>query len=161
MGSAPSVTCQLCQAVNANRKRLRLHARLHYVLCFCSCGYNSKWREMGRTHQKDRRNACDSAIPVYEVDAASFASWRRTLNVALDAFPGEMPTRVIYATPVTSTSTASHPTRLSTQPPSTSRPCTSTLSTSGTRTISHVDAAPVSTLINEFFIPEPEAPLRE
>lgn len=76
MGTAPSMICQLCKAkCTSRRKRLRLHARFHYVHSFCKCGYNSKWRETIRAHQKDARNLCDSTGPVYEIDSASFVSW--------------------------------------------------------------------------------------
>lgn len=125
MGKAPNMVCNLCGATATSRKRIRLHARLHYVHSFCKWGYASKWRESIRTHQKDTRNASSdqSVHPVYEVDAASFASWRRTLNVAVDSYPGEAPTRVITC---------------SQQPAATSSPSTSTVtasapSTSGTR----------------------------
>lgn len=95
MGKAPGLSCQLCGATSTSRKRLKLHARLHYVHAFCRCGYNSKWRETIRTHQKDSRNPCNILGPVYEVDAASFTRWKRALKVNLSTYPGEIPTRII------------------------------------------------------------------
>lgn len=95
MGKSPNMLCNLCGATATSRKRIRLHARLHYVHSFCKCGYASKWRESIRSHQKDTRNSCSDQTPVYEVDAASFASWKRTLGVAIDTYPGEIPTRII------------------------------------------------------------------
>lgn len=117
-GTAPSLQCNLCGAEFNNRKRLRIHARVHYVQCLCPCGFNSKWRESVRSHQKDDRNSCSSKGPVYEVDSQSFASWQRTFRTPLSSYPGEIPTRVVDAT--------SAPTRAT--PASTSTATTSTAS---------------------------------
>lgn len=81
---ATNVTCHLCNYRCSRRKRLALHARLHYVYSFCRCGYGSKWRETIRKHQTNTRNDC---------------------NVPLNTYPGEVPTRVIQQ-PTTSASSA-------------------------------------------------------
>lgn len=42
IGSAPSVICQHCGYECTSRKRLLLHARVHWVHCLCKGGYPSK-----------------------------------------------------------------------------------------------------------------------
>lgn len=119
-GTAPSVTCQLCNYVCTSRKRLLLHTRLHFVHSFCERGYNSKWRETIRKHQTDTRNNCNTLGPVYEVDSTSFASWRWVLNVLLPSYTGEIPTRVVGPSTTytaASTSTTSTTTSMPTSTP--------------------------------------------
>lgn len=124
--TAPNMNCQLCDATCLNRKRLRLHAGLHYVHCFCNCGYNSRWRETVRSHQKDLRNLCDVRGLVYDVDATSFDSSQRTLRTTLDSYPGEVPTHIFN-----STATSNRP--------SSSSATSSTVSTAPSRAVSRLD----------------------
>lgn len=114
---APNLSCRLCGAVCTTRKHLRLHAQLHYVHTFRSCGYNSKWRETVRMYQKDSRNQCIIAGSVHEVDSMSFDRWRRTVGVNQETYPGEVPTRVVtfmvkLDTKLTKKSTTSAPSSL-------------------------------------------------
>lgn len=55
--AAPNATCCLCSYKCTSRKRILLHARLHFVHSFCRCGCSSKWRETIRKHQT---NACNT-----------------------------------------------------------------------------------------------------
>lgn len=91
IGASPNVTWGICGHVHvcSSRKRLLCHVRVHLVHSFCRCGYSSKWRESIHKHQADSRNVCDRDGPVYEVDRASFSSWRRILHLPAVAYPGE------------------------------------------------------------------------
>lgn len=89
IGAPPSATCRLCKYECTSRKRLILHARIHYVHCLCICGYASRWRESVRKHRIDGHNDCNPTGPIYEVDRDSFPRWRRGLEVKLATYPGD------------------------------------------------------------------------
>lgn len=90
IGAAPNIICGECSQECTSRERLLCHGRVHHVHSFCRCGFGSKWRESVRKHQADKRNCCDPEGCMYEVDQASFATWRRVLNVPVVPYLGEV-----------------------------------------------------------------------
>lgn len=58
VGPSPNYTCKHCGHECPSRKRLLVHAKLHWVQSFCVCGYNSRWKETIRKHQVSPHIQC-------------------------------------------------------------------------------------------------------
>lgn len=84
--SCPNDVCLYCGYQCTSRKRLLVHARLHWGHQFCPCGYASRWHETVKKHQSDETTNCNYDS-VYEVDRPSYGNWQRMLNITLGPYP--------------------------------------------------------------------------
>lgn len=122
VGACPNETCLHCQYKCTSRKRLLVHASLHWTHNFCPCGYASRWCDTVRKHQAATGNGCHQT-EVHEVDKASYQNWQRMLQITLGPYPTDIASQT--ATPATVPPTARGDTATTTTITTTTTTCAS------------------------------------
>lgn len=89
VGPRSNLICLHCQETRSSRKELLLHARQHWVICFCACGVHSWWHQDIGRHQANSPECMFRYV--FEVDAISFLTWKRHTHIPVEDFPATRP----------------------------------------------------------------------